>query len=116
MPGYRLVDGYLRAERSQALARLAHAAHAAGGTLVDFAVFGDRAVRASVELPVRSLLALRDALEAEDVRLFPHSRAGLTRGGASRSPTLAMIHLALVGDLDEEASAEDPEAHTIAVP
>ena len=44
------------------------------------------------------------------------AEAGLTRGGASRSPTLAMIHLALVGDLDEEASAEDPEAHTIAVP
>lgn len=115
MPGYALVDGYTRAERSQALARLKQAAAFAGGTIVDFAFYAEEAVRVSVELPTGALGRLEQALEAEDVHLFEHTRRVIAAAATRSSrPLLALLHVALLASadaaVDEAPSRPSPPA------
>lgn len=104
MLGYALVDGFSRADPALALLRLKHAALAVGGTIVDFAVYAREAVRFGIELPSGALPRLRDALEAEDVHLFDQSRDAIAKlhTGSPDKPVLAMLHVALLGEVDGE--------------
>lgn len=121
MLGYALVDGFARAERSEALASLKQAALDAGGTIVDFAFYEEEAVRLSVELPADALPLLQRALEAEDVQLFEHSLRTISAvGTASSRPLLALLHVALLGASSEDDLARPsrpvPRPPTLAPP
>jgi hypothetical protein len=97
MVSYAFVDGFTRAPREAALARLKHAIAAADGVISDFAFFGREAVRLTVELDVAGLRALRRELDAAGVELFPKSAAELDAAKTMRScrPLVAMLHIAL---------------------
>jgi hypothetical protein len=116
--GYALVDGFVRADSSEALVRLKQAAQDVGGTIVDFASFTHQAVRLSVELPAEALPRLRDALEADDVHLFEQTRSAIASmgSGSPRRLLLALVHLALLErdiELDEQAA---PSSAAVSVP
>lgn len=101
MLSYAFVDAFTRLDRHRALARLSEAVARAGGVIVDFAFFSDRAVRISVELAAGAVPRLRDALEAGDVHLFDRCAATLDRHAArptATNPVLAMLHVAFSDD------------------
>lgn len=106
MINYAFVDGFTRVVREEAIERLKQAIAAVDGMIVDFAFFGQHAIRLTVELDVLALVALRRELESHRVELF--SRCARELDGATSMngahPILAMLHVTFVS---AETEAED---------
>lgn len=101
MLSYAFVDGFTRAPRHEAIARMKAAIVAAGGVIVDFAFFMDGAVRLSVEIEAGAVGRLADALVAEGVQLFDRCTAELSKARdvvPSWRPVTAMLHVTLLDD------------------
>lgn len=104
MLSYTFVDAFTPAPQHEAIAHLKSAIAHADGVIVDFAFFGSRAIRLSVELEAGALPRLRDALEAGEVHLFEKCAADLARTAAgpesATNLVLAMLHVAFTNDID----------------
>lgn len=107
MISYALVDAFTRVPRDEAIERLKRALARVDGVIVDFAFFGARAIRLTVETDAGALARLRAELEESDIELFPRCAAELDRAvtmHASR-PIVAMLHVAFVSEAELSALA-----------
>jgi hypothetical protein len=88
-----LVDGFTCFRGHAALEALAAAVAVAGGLVIDFALFSDRAVRVDAEIEAGALGALCSALEAAGVHLLPGCTAELVKARGRRR-VVALLHVA----------------------
>jgi hypothetical protein len=110
MISYAFVDGFTRVARDEAIERLKQAIATADGVIVDFAFFGQEAIRLTVELDAGALATLRHALEAGEVELFSRCVAEMDDAKSMNAthPILAMLHVTFV------PAEADTEHHRLA--
>lgn len=102
MISYALVDAFTRVSRDDAIGRLKRAIARADGVIVDFAFFGSRALRLTVELGAGALAMLTRELEGAEIELFARSAAELddAKGMDASRPIVAMLHVAFVPEAE----------------
>ena len=96
MLSYAFVDGFTTVPQGDAFERLKRVIAEVDGVIADFAFFGARAMRVTVELDAGSIGTFRKELAGAEVELFPRCSAELdiAKNMTASHRILAMLHVA----------------------